>query len=50
MGSLTRADWESIAILGLVVVLTVPFSLSASWKLTALRLGELPPISTGQSA
>jgi iron complex transport system permease protein len=40
MGSLTRASWESIAILGLVVVLTMPFSLGASWKLTALRLGE----------
>ncbi len=40
MGSLTRTDWESIAILGLVIVVTVPFSLGASWKLTALRLGE----------
>ncbi len=40
MGNLTRATWESIAILGILVVLTVPFSLGASWKLTALRLGE----------
>jgi iron complex transport system permease protein len=40
MGSLTRTNWESIAILGLVIVFTVPFSLGASWKLTALRLGE----------
>lgn len=40
MGSLTRANWESIAILGLVILLTLPFSFRASWKLTALRLGE----------
>lgn len=40
MGSLARADWQSIAILGLVILLTLPFSLGASWKLTALRLGE----------
>ncbi len=40
MGSLTRANWESLTILGLVIVLTVPFSFRASWKLTALRLGE----------
>lgn len=40
MGSLTRANWEATAILGLIVVLTMPFSYRASWKLTALRLGE----------
>ena len=40
MGSLGRANWESIAILGIVIVLTLPFSIGASWKLTALRLGE----------
>lgn len=40
MGSLTRANWESIAILGLVTACTVPFSLGSSWKLTAMRLGE----------
>lgn len=40
MGSLTRANWESIAILGVVIVLMLPFSIGASWKLTALRLGE----------
>ncbi|MEO9340833.1 iron ABC transporter permease [Mesorhizobium sp. SB112] len=40
MGSLGRANWESIAILGLVILLTLPFSFRASWKLTALRLGE----------
>lgn len=40
MGSLGRANWESIAILGIVISLTFPFSIGASWKLTALRLGE----------
>jgi iron complex transport system permease protein len=40
MGSLTQANWESIAILGLVIVFVVPLSLKTSWKLTALRLGE----------
>ena len=40
MGSLSRANWESITILGLVIILTVPFSFGASWRLTALRLGE----------
>ena len=40
MGSLTQASWESISMLGLVIVFVVPFSLKASWKLTTLRLGE----------
>lgn len=40
MGSLTRVNMESIVILGLVVAFTLPFSVAASWKLTALRLGE----------
>lgn len=40
MGSLGRASGESITILGLVILLTLPFSFRASWKLTALRLGE----------
>ncbi|MFC3694346.1 FecCD family ABC transporter permease [Chenggangzhangella methanolivorans] len=40
MGSLGRANWESITILALVILVTAPFSVGASWKLTALRLGE----------
>ena len=40
MGSLTRANWEAIGVLGIVIAATLPFSLRASWKLTALRLGE----------
>ena len=40
MGSLARANWTSIAILAGVVACVLPFSLAASWRLTALRLGE----------
>ncbi|QCI64118.1 FecCD family ABC transporter permease [Phreatobacter stygius] len=40
MGSLTRVTWEAIGVLAVVVALTFPFSVAASWKLTALRLGE----------
>jgi len=40
MGSLARASWEKVGILAAVLAAMLPFSLSASWKLTALRLGE----------
>ena len=40
MGSLARATWEKLGILALVIMLTAPFSLRASWRMTALRLGE----------
>jgi iron complex transport system permease protein len=40
MGSLSRSSWSSLGILGVVLLGVVPFSLAASWKLTALRLGE----------
>jgi iron complex transport system permease protein len=40
MGSLGRTSWESIVILGTIIVLALPFSIRASWKLTSLRLGE----------
>ncbi|WP_442594540.1 FecCD family ABC transporter permease [Parapusillimonas sp. JC17] len=40
MGSLARADWESVAILSAILTLTVPFSWRAAGQLTALRLGE----------
>lgn len=40
MGSLARANWSSITILACVIAATFPFSLAASWKMTALRLGE----------
>nr|WP_325099769.1 iron ABC transporter permease [Aquamicrobium zhengzhouense] len=40
MGSLSRATWDKIGILALILVLIGPFSLRASWPMTALRLGE----------
>ncbi len=40
MGSLSGARWPSVALVGIALVLTVPFSFASAWKLTALRLGE----------
>lgn len=40
MGSLTRSDWSKIQLIGTVILAITPFSLGASWKMTALRLGE----------
>jgi iron complex transport system permease protein len=40
MGSLGRSNWDTIRVVALVAGLILPFSLAASWKLTALRLGE----------
>lgn len=40
MGSLSRANWQNVGLLALVLLLVVPFSLLSATKLTALRLGE----------
>jgi len=40
MGSLTRATWEKVAVLAVVIAVVLPWSLASSWQLTALRLGE----------
>ena len=40
MGSLSRSNWERIGILSVVLVIVSPLAFAASWKLTALRLGE----------
>ncbi len=40
MGSLSRATWEKLGIMMLVFSVMMPISMSNSWKLTALRLGE----------
>uniref|UniRef100_E6VNK9 Transport system permease protein n=1 Tax=Rhodopseudomonas palustris (strain DX-1) TaxID=652103 RepID=E6VNK9_RHOPX len=40
MGSVTRANMQSVAVLGVVVVLTFPLAMASSWQLTALRLGQ----------
>lgn len=40
LGSLTRSNWESITVLGSIIAVVMPFSIAASWQMTALRLGE----------
>ncbi len=40
MGSLARANWEKVQILAIVTAAVIPFSMNASWKMTALRFGE----------
>ena len=40
LGSLARADWTVVPVLGLVLAFAVPFSLGSARDLTALRLGE----------
>nr|WP_306422314.1 iron ABC transporter permease [Geminicoccus harenae] len=40
LGSLARASWEKILVATLVLALVLPFSLAASWQMTALRLGS----------
>ncbi len=40
MGNLARADWTKIAYLSAAIALVAPFSMAASWKMTALRMGD----------
>lgn len=40
MGSLGRSTWDKVQLLAIVLAVIIPFSVAASWKLTALRLGE----------
>lgn len=40
MGSLSRANWEKLGLLCIVLAVMAPLALLDSWKLTALRLGE----------
>lgn len=40
MGSLGRATWGNLAVLGAVVAVVTPFSMRAANAMTALRLGE----------
>jgi iron complex transport system permease protein len=47
MGSLSRGNWEKLGVLALVLAIVVPLSLAASWKMTALRLGEDRAMSFG---
>ncbi|ABD07399.1 transport system permease protein [Rhodopseudomonas palustris HaA2] len=40
LGSVTRANMESVAILAVVLLLVFPLAMASSWQLTALRLGQ----------
>ncbi len=47
MGSLQRASWEKIMICLVVLAITVPYFMSQSWALTALRMGDDKAASLG---
>nr|WP_246523089.1 iron ABC transporter permease [Neoroseomonas eburnea] len=40
LGSLGRTQWDGIVLVAVVLVLVIPFSWRAAWRLTVLRLGE----------
>ncbi|APX14115.1 FecCD family ABC transporter permease [Tateyamaria omphalii] len=40
LGSLARATWEKVGICLAVLAIVIPYFLSRSWALTALRMGE----------
>lgn len=40
MGSLSRASWDKVRVLALVLLVTLPFAQRAAWPMMALRLGE----------
>lgn len=40
MGSLSRGNWERLAVLAVVLAIVSPLAFASSWKMTALRLGE----------
>ena len=40
MGSLSRATWNHVGVLAVVLAIVLPFSLMAAGRLTSLRLGE----------
>jgi iron complex transport system permease protein len=40
LGSLARADWTKVGVLGAALALALPMSMRNAWTLTALRLGE----------
>ncbi|MQC11761.1 iron-siderophore ABC transporter permease, partial [Morganella morganii] len=47
MGSLARATWVKLGVMTLAFAILLPISMSNSWKLTALRLGEDRAVSFG---
>lgn len=47
MGSLARTNWTKLQLLAAVVIVALPFSLRAAWRLNLVRLGEERAISFG---
>jgi len=47
LGSLTRASWLQIAWGSSLLLVVLPFCMSRTWRLTALRLGEETAVSMG---
>ncbi len=47
MGSLARTTWGTVGALAAVVAVVLPFSLRASWRMTALRFGDDRAMSFG---
>ncbi|MEL7181163.1 MAG: iron ABC transporter permease [Pseudomonadota bacterium] len=47
LGSLARASWEKVLVCLIVLAIVVPYFMSRSWSLTALRMGEEKAASLG---
>lgn len=47
MGSLARANWWTVGILAIALLVVAPFSMRDAWRLTAVRLGEERAASFG---
>ncbi|NLD98939.1 MAG: iron ABC transporter permease [Fibrobacter sp.] len=46
-GSMAKATWSKAAIVGIVILIVLPFFLKDAWKLTAIRLGDTKAKSLG---
>lgn len=49
MGSLARATWTKVAIVGACFMLVLPWSMRSAWSMTMLRSGEQQAASAGLS-
>ncbi len=47
LGSLARASWDKVLICVIILAIVVPYFMSRSWSLTALRMGEEKAASLG---
>ncbi|MGY2250345.1 iron ABC transporter permease [Pseudomonas gingeri NCPPB 3146 = LMG 5327] len=47
LGSVTRANWDKLGILALVIIVVMPFSFAAAPRMTLLRMGEDRAMSFG---